>query len=384
MSVATVEAPPRPVATEQTRTRRLLQLALLLAPVVFLVAVGFARRWVEEDAFLNFRVVDQIRAGHGPVFNVGERVEVYTSTLWLAMLVVARTVLPFVKLEYLSIAGGLLFTGLGLWWAQRGSIVLWQREHDRRSTPLFVPLGAVVVAALPASWDWATSGLENGLSLGWLGALMLVLARYARRDAPPSSAARTIGVGVLFGLGPLVRPDLAIVSVVVLAAAWWVRRPRGADLARLLGGFFALPVAYEIFRAGYFGTLVPNPALAKDSSGMYWSQGWQYLVDLVAPYVLLVPLAVILVVVVMAVRGRAGSRRRSRRDARAYPSPASRTRSSSSRAAATTCTCGCCCRASSRSSHRSPSFRGSGGSWCRSQSWACGRWSRSRSCARRS
>ena len=74
MSVATVEAPRRPRATVQPGTRRLVQLALLLAPVVFLVAIGFARRWVEEDAFLNFRIVDQIRAGHGPVFNVGERV----------------------------------------------------------------------------------------------------------------------------------------------------------------------------------------------------------------------------------------------------------------------------------------------------------------------
>src|SRR5213078_2905601 len=76
--------------------------ALRAAPVAFIAVLGWTHRWVEEDAFLNFRIVDQIRAGHGPVFNIGQRVEVATSTLWLAMLTVAKSALPFVRLEYLS------------------------------------------------------------------------------------------------------------------------------------------------------------------------------------------------------------------------------------------------------------------------------------------
>ncbi len=172
MAVATEDARPRD-ETASPQSGRILQLALLLAPVVFLLVMGWVRRWVEEDAFLNFRVVEQIRAGHGPVFNVGERVEIFTSTLWLAMLTAARTVLPFVKIEYLSIAGGLLLTGLGLWWAERGAAVLWRSEAEEPGSKptLLVPFGAVVVVAVSASWDWATSGLENGLSLAWLGAL---------------------------------------------------------------------------------------------------------------------------------------------------------------------------------------------------------------------
>jgi arabinofuranosyltransferase len=87
----------------------------MLVPVVSLLVLGWTHRWIEEDAFLNFRIVDQIRAGHGPVFNIGQRVEVATSPLWLAMLTVARTVIPFVRIEYLALAGGLILTGLGLW-----------------------------------------------------------------------------------------------------------------------------------------------------------------------------------------------------------------------------------------------------------------------------
>ena len=45
-------------------------------PPALMVAVGgWPHRWMDEDAFINLRIVDQIFAGHGPVFNAGERVE---------------------------------------------------------------------------------------------------------------------------------------------------------------------------------------------------------------------------------------------------------------------------------------------------------------------
>ncbi len=275
---------------------RALELGLRALPVAFLVVLGWTHRWVEEDAFIDFRIVDQIRAGHGPVFNVGQRVEVATSPLWLAMLTVGRTVMPFVKLEYLSIVGGLVLTGLGLWWAQAGAARLWRRSDP---ATLVVPVGAVVLAALPASWEWATSGLENGLSVAWLGAVMLVLATVARRDAPPTTPVRLIGAGVLLGLGPLVRPDLTIMSVVAVVVVLVVRRLRGAPLTWFLAGALTLPVLTELFRMGYYGILVPNTALAKDAGGTYWADGWNYLVDLVATYWLWIPILAVAVVAIV-------------------------------------------------------------------------------------
>ena len=307
MSAPTAVLPAEPAssagATTTGRRRRAVQVALFLVPIVIILVVGWSRRWVEEDAFFNFRVVDQIRAGNGPVFNVGERVEITTSTLWLAWLLAAKTLVPFVSIEYLSIVGGLFFTGLGLWFAQAGAAELWRGPIPR----LFVPFGSLIFVAVPAQWDWSTSGLENGLSIGWIGAVMYVIARLARPDPDrrrrpvPMGPFRLALAGAVLGLGPLVRPDLAIFSATSLVAVLVVRRAWGRDLACLLGGFFALPVLFEIFRMGYYGTLVPNTALAKDSSGAYWDQGWKYFSNFVGTYWLFVPVAAALLALVLAI-----------------------------------------------------------------------------------
>src|SRR5262249_22022543 len=103
--------------------------------------------------------------------------------------------------------------------------------------------------------------------------------------------------------GPLVRPDLTIVSVIAVVAVVVVRRPRGAPLAWFLVGALALPVVTELLRMGYYGILVPNTALAKDAGGTYWSDGWNYLVDAVAPSWLWIPIVAIGAVAVFALRG---------------------------------------------------------------------------------
>src|SRR6202008_1722728 len=82
--------------------------------------------------------------------------------------------------------------------------------------------------------------------------------------------------------------------MMLIAARNWRRRV----LVVVAGGF--LPVAYEIFRMGYYGLLVPGTALAKDAAGDKWSQGMIYLSNFNAPYavwvpvVLLVPLGLLL------------------------------------------------------------------------------------------
>ena len=57
-----------------------------------LLATGHAIRsgvQPEDSGYIGLRVADNLRSGHGPVFNAGERVDLVESPLWLAFLAVA-------------------------------------------------------------------------------------------------------------------------------------------------------------------------------------------------------------------------------------------------------------------------------------------------------
>ncbi len=106
--------------TAQSRTMRGFQLAVLAFPLAVAAGAGWAHRKVVDDGFIYFRTVNQITGGHGPVFNVGERVESFTSPLWVALLSVADVVTP-VRLEWLAVSIGLVGSVVGLGLAMAGA-----------------------------------------------------------------------------------------------------------------------------------------------------------------------------------------------------------------------------------------------------------------------
>ena len=263
-----------------------------LGPSLALVALGYRQRWVTEDAFITFRVVANLLAGDGPVYNLGERVEAYTHPLWLAMLAALQGLGA-------DLARGAPFLGLalavtGLLAAQAASARVVRHLHGDDRTLRLVPLGALVFVALRVVWDFATSGLETGLIFGWLGGAYALVTRAALGDAVSSARWRAAGVAAfVVGLGPLVRPDLAVMSAAFLVALFALPGPRGGrrmlEIAKLSGLALALPVAYQVFRMGYFAATVPNTALAKEAGEAYWGQGLLYLRDFVGTYWLWIP-----------------------------------------------------------------------------------------------
>ena len=283
-------AEPHDSTQTNRSTTRVVALILTWLPAVMIGIGGWVHRWTDEDAFINFRIVDQVMAGHGPVFNAGERIETYTSTLWLALLVVGRTLFGWAMgLEWISVLLGLA--------AAVGAFLIAARASRAMHRPgeVVVPIGLIVVGAIPVMWDFATSGLEMSLVWLWIACCWWALTRVAATPELTGRARRWSLIAL--GLGPLVRPELGLMVIVFLIAWFLLAAPRRVfhDVAVA----FAIPVAYQIFRMGYFASLVPSTALAKDSSGLHVSQGWQYFTDLVGTYALWIPFAVVLVVVVV-------------------------------------------------------------------------------------
>ena len=250
--------------------------------------MAWTHRSTIDDGFIYLRVVHQVTEGHGPVFNVGERVEAFTGPLWVAVLSVADLLTP-VRLEWLSVVIGIAATMGGLVLLIAGSAKFCRLyEPDA----LLVPFGLVVLVSAAAMWFYASSGLETGITFLWLGGCLWLLATWA-----VSTERLRRWSAVVLGLGWLVRPELVMYSItflaVVVALQW--RTDTWRERVRLLIAAAALPFAYQIFRMGYYGALVANTAIDKEGFRLRWVRGWRYFVDFAGTYWFVVPLVVMLV-----------------------------------------------------------------------------------------
>ncbi|GEE00438.1 hypothetical protein nbrc107696_08840 [Gordonia spumicola] len=277
--------------------------------VTVLFAIGaWQRRWIADDGLIVLRTIRNLLAGNGPVFNAGERVEANTSTLWTYVLWFFSWITGAEHTEYVALWVALILSVSAIPLAMYGTARLYGRSVTGPGVGLLLPLGAIVYIAVPPARDFATSGLENGLTIFWVAALWCQFLAWARRrDAEPSRRTRAAFLALAFtaGLAPLVRPEGAVLGVLVLLVLFcspigWRMRLAMTAVAGLL------PVGYQIFRMGYYAVLVPNPAIAKDASGSKWEQGFKYLGNLFGPYTLLLPVILAVVVgVLLAVLARA-------------------------------------------------------------------------------
>ena len=270
----------------------------LVAVVAVFLAGAWQRRWIADDGLIVLRTVRNLIAGNGPVFNAGERVESNTSTLWTYLVYFTHEVAGY-RLELVALGLALTLSMIAVACAMLGTRVMYQgtRAAPTGRAMLLLPFGALVYVMVPPARDFASSGLETGLVLCWIGLMWLGMQRWARathregRFGLPTPAVAALAF--LAGLGPLVRPELALASVVFLALLAATRQSW-----RHLGWLVALagtvPVVYQVWRMSYYALPYPLTAVAKDAGGSKWGKGFEYLWDLLSPYVLLLPLIAVL------------------------------------------------------------------------------------------
>jgi arabinofuranosyltransferase len=230
---------------------------LIYFAVFLLVAVNCA--WICDDAYIGFRVADNFAHGYGLTWNVAERVQVYTAPLWI--LVVSLVNVATREVYYTAIVLGLAMSTVAV------VLLAWPLSRSPANGSL-VMIGAM---SSKAFMDYATSGLENPLGYLLLAGFCLAFFRGA-------SAFRLSLLGTLVVFN---RADgaLLVAPPILLALAL---RARWRDLAATALG--AIPfLLWEGFALFYYGSLVPNTAYAKISTGIprleLVRQGSWYFVD---------------------------------------------------------------------------------------------------------
>lgn len=226
---------------------RRLVAALLFVMMVAAVAQGwFFAGSLIDDAYIFFRYADHLLAGHGPVFNPGERVEGFTSPLWLLLLAAAHG-------AGLGYAAAVTLFGLA---ASLCTLPLVGRLAREAAPPALALLAPLLLALHPGQAMWAVHGLETALFI------LLLTAGWAAVTVWE----RPFPAGLILGLAFWVRPE-AVLLVAVLAGLR-LRGGRRPEAFRLLLGAALVALPLLALRFAFYGSLVPNTFHAKSGGGL--------------------------------------------------------------------------------------------------------------------
>ncbi len=238
----------------------------VFAALLALAALLFLRcAWQSDDAYIAFRTAWNWVHGYGLRWNVDERVQSFTSPLWMALAAACLRLTGEVYVSTLALSAALATAALGL----SAGI---SRDGSSRwvSMALLLASGALV--------DFAACGLENPAGYLLLSALLWLTLRSEASPTPRGMG----GLWLLAALLSLARQDLLLLALPALLWETARARPRAkAVVAALLG--LAPWVAWELFSILYYGYPFPNTAYAKLNLDIprleLWGRGLAYLAD---------------------------------------------------------------------------------------------------------
>ena len=239
--------------TELERRRRELPPHL-----VFLAILALWSAWavscffLNEDAFISFRYVQNLVSGQGLVYNPGVHDEGYSNLLWILLL--APFALAGIPPERAAPALGILSGAVLLY-------VVWRMAKrllpDRRWLPLAAP--GFVAASFSVVY-WAGSGLETV----FFGLLLVCAVFFHLREpsepserlavasyAPGKKPGRFPWTGLFLGLAALTRPEgfgFILIFAVHYLYCRWRKIPIGSDWRALIPAL-GLVAAQLVFHA---------------------------------------------------------------------------------------------------------------------------------------
>ncbi len=235
--------------------------------------------WFSDDAFISFRYAQNLVAGHGLVYNVGERVEGYTNFLWTML---AALVLAFDRdpVFWSYVAGGLLAP----------AILLVSYTLVRRLLgPAWALVAALFVATSQSLLVYTARGA--GLETGLFTLLALGSSAFYLHSAAGTRRTYAVLTGLGFALTSLTRPEGVLLMGLTAGHLLVSHLQLGVGnssvrnslprirlsipprllirrLALVLGAYLLVFGPYFLWRVTYYGDLLPNTFYAKTGGGV--------------------------------------------------------------------------------------------------------------------
>jgi arabinofuranosyltransferase len=243
--------------------------------ILFFLVLLLRVSWLNDDAYITFRVIANLVNGYGPVYNIGERVQAFTHPLW--MFILATAYFLFFKLPGISFPGGLpLITLVLSWVCTTLAVALITYRKTERS--LLAIIAIWILLNSKAFMDFGASGLENPLTY----LLLAIFLVHYRRALSDQNHTRLFWLALIAGIATLNRMDTVLFFIPALTVTWWKTSKRVRGLGIVILGFLPF-ILWEIFSFTYYGFPFPNTAYAKLNSGIpaasYFQQGLLYLLN---------------------------------------------------------------------------------------------------------
>ncbi|MDQ4078106.1 MAG: hypothetical protein M3220_17900 [Chloroflexota bacterium] len=213
---------------------------LMVWATLILLTHAFMVQHETDDLFISLRYAQNLATGLGPVFNVAEAVEGYTTPLWVFVLgTLARLGAPLLlTAKLLGLLGGM--------------VTLWLLPQVARAWKWPGGMLATLLLALNTTFAvWTMAAMEMTLF-----SALLLAALWALGTRRWSSS------GFLFGLAVLTRPEGSFwLGISLLWLLWHQREARQVvwrPAAQILGAAALLVVPHELWRLAYYGEPLPN------------------------------------------------------------------------------------------------------------------------------
>ena len=213
------------------------------------VYLGLAvqRAWINDDAYITFRTVDNFIHGYGLTWNVTERVQAYTHPLWMLLLSMFDFFTHQIYATSLVLSLGLSFAGVYL------------LAKKMALSQIAAVLAVLVLSFSSAFVDYSTSGLENPLSYFLLALFLLIYFRKSAKN-------KLFWLSFVASLALCNRMDTGIFYIFPIMYEF-LRERSWRSLARVITGQTPF-IAWEIFSIVYYGFPFPNTAYAKLSAAI--------------------------------------------------------------------------------------------------------------------